>query len=330
MISIIFIVCQLIGGILSGSIAIFADTAHLASDLLGFIISMAALKLGAKEATSCYSYGWHRAEIIGSLISIATIWVMTIWLVVEATARFFEPPQVQGNLMLIVAIMSLVFNIIQIAVLHSGDLHFHGGVAHSHDHDHDHGHGHSHSHGHDSHSHDHHGHDHDGHDHTHIATRSAMLHVLGDALMSVGVIIAATIIYIDSNLWYFDPLCTYLFSILVMYTTMPTIKNCMRILMEGTPPKFNIAEIKQDILHVVGQDNDEIRDVHDLHLWALSEDCYSLTCHVVTTKPLKNLARVTDMLRKKYSLNHTTIQVEGIDDKKKNPHAFKCENDIHP
>ena len=56
---------------------------------------------------------------------------------------------------------------------------------------------------------------------------AAYLHVLGDMLMSVGVIIAATIIYFDENLWWADPICTYLFSIIVVFTTVPIIKNCI-------------------------------------------------------------------------------------------------------
>ena len=91
-VSVFFITAQLIGGYLSGSIAIFADTAHLASDMLGFGISMSALTLAQRGSTTALTYGWHRAEIIGTLVSVSTIWIMTIWLVVEATNRFFEPP----------------------------------------------------------------------------------------------------------------------------------------------------------------------------------------------------------------------------------------------
>ena len=74
---------------MAGSIAIFTDSAHLASDLLGFGISILALSMAQKSASSHLTYGWHRAEIIGTLVSVSTIWIMTIWLVVEATNRFF-------------------------------------------------------------------------------------------------------------------------------------------------------------------------------------------------------------------------------------------------
>lgn len=111
-VSFVFIALQLYGGWLAGSIAVFADSAHLGSDILGFAISMISLKVAQINKTDSLTYGWHRAEIIGTLISIASMWIMTVWLVVEATERFFEPPQVHGLTMLIVAIIGLIFNLI--------------------------------------------------------------------------------------------------------------------------------------------------------------------------------------------------------------------------
>ena len=155
-VSVFFIIAQLVGGYLAGSIAIFTDSAHLASDMLGFGISISALNLAQRGSTTHLTYGWHRAEIIGTLVSVSTIWIMTVWLLFEATQRFFEPPQVKGDLMLIVAIMGLIFNLIQMKILHSGEGHYHiggefeeGGCSHGHSHGHgghDHGHGHGHSH----------------------------------------------------------------------------------------------------------------------------------------------------------------------------------------
>jgi solute carrier family 30 (zinc transporter), member 2 len=117
-VSVVFIALELYGGYLAGSIAVFADSAHLGSDILGFAISMIALKLAQKSKSDSLSFGWHRAEIIGTLISVCTMWIMTIWLVVEATHRFYEEPEVEGLTMLIVAIISLFFNLIQIYILH--------------------------------------------------------------------------------------------------------------------------------------------------------------------------------------------------------------------
>ena len=146
-ISLLFIGAEIFGGIKSGSIAIFTDVAHLSGDVAGFGFSILALKISQKSSSESLSYGWHRSEIIGTMFSVATLWVMTLWVLVEATHRFFEPPKVQGWIMLLVACIGLVFNLIQIKILHTGDGHYHlGGESHDHQHGHDHHHGHSHDH----------------------------------------------------------------------------------------------------------------------------------------------------------------------------------------
>lgn len=145
--SIFFIVAQLIGGYLAQSIAIFTDSAHLASDLIGFAISIISLKVAARPATKSLSFGYHRAEVVGTLVSIIFIWGLTIWLIYEATLRIIEPQEVLGGTMLIVAIMGLIFNLIQMKILHSGEGHYHLGGGHDHDHGHGHGeHNHDHDH----------------------------------------------------------------------------------------------------------------------------------------------------------------------------------------
>lgn len=77
----------MVGGYYSGSISIMADAAHLASDLVGFAISIISLKVAQKSSSDALTYGWHRAEIIGTLFSVAVIWIMTVWLVYEAADR---------------------------------------------------------------------------------------------------------------------------------------------------------------------------------------------------------------------------------------------------
>lgn len=95
--------------------------------MMGFVIAMAGIKLGERKSNSHMSFGYHRAELVGTLVSVVSIWIMTIWLLVAATQRFFMPPQVQGSLMFIVAVVGLFFNMIQIKILHGGDEHFHMG-----------------------------------------------------------------------------------------------------------------------------------------------------------------------------------------------------------
>lgn len=152
------------GAYYAGSIAVAADCAHLATDMLGIVISMVALCLTKKPKSFDYSFGWHRSEVIGTISSLIFLLAVTVWLVIEAFERIFAKYDIDGEIMLITAILSLIFNIVMMETLHQ---------VKPHDHDHDHGdHGHDHGHGHGHHheggEHDHgHGHSHEKEEHGH-------------------------------------------------------------------------------------------------------------------------------------------------------------------
>lgn len=139
---------------------------------------------------------------------------------------------------------------------------------------------------------------------TNINVESAYLHVLGDMLMSCGVILAATIIYFRPDMWWCDPICTYVFALMICFTSYPTLKNCIDVMMEKSPDSINTAKLT-DAIYAVGKG--DITDIHDLHVWELSVGKISMTVHIKSKKPLKTLAAVTDMCRRDYGLFHTTI-----------------------
>lgn len=121
-------------------------------------------------------------------------------------------------------------------------------------------------------------------------------------LMSCGVILAATVIYFRPDMWYMDPICTYCFALMILLTSYPTIKSCLMILMESSPENIDAHDLEQDIWE---QNKGDIVDLHDLHIWSISQGKLSMTVHIKSKKPLKTLAAVTDLCRRKYlSLIH--------------------------
>lgn len=135
-ISFMFMIGEIIGGYLSGSLAIITDAAHMLSDVTGFLISYFAIYMGSRPANHQMSFGYHRAEIIGALASIMLIWGIIIYLFIEAIHRIVDPEEIDGKVMLITACVGLVCNIISIFTLHScGGEHGH----HHHHHHHHHG-----------------------------------------------------------------------------------------------------------------------------------------------------------------------------------------------
>lgn len=341
----IFMIVEIIGGYISNSIAIMSDAAHLFSDLLGFLISIVSIMIAKRSATNHMSYGYHRAEVIGALVSISIIWGLTVWLLYTAVIRIFYPQPVEGGVMLIVAILGLLFNIIMGIVLlyegidHSMHLHSHGddhghstgNHDHSNNENHDHSHNDNHGHSHEDNSktkntkdHEHGDHDHDE-EHAHlnnnvndqVNVRAALIHIIGDALQNVGVIIAGTIVYIYPQYTIVDPICTIVFAVIVFLTTIRILKECLLVIMEGSPIE-NVDKLKNRLLQIEG-----VVECHDLHVWSLSQGKMSMTCHLKSKDPQKSLKLASRLMCKTYGISHTTIQVEDLDNED------ECNQNIH-
>jgi zinc transporter 2 len=268
------------------------------------------------------SYGYHRAEIIGALVSIVLIWALTIWLLYEATLRIINTPQVDGLIMIIISVIGFSFNVIMGVVLaKSGVPHSHGLHSHGHDHDHDHDHHNEHEHQYDSSDEEIALHDEDDHEHknTNVNLRASFIHVLGDALQNVGVLIAGVIIFLFPRFSIADPICTYIFSIIVGLTTIRILKDCIFVLMEGSPVDIDIEELEKDLKEIKG-----VKEIHDLHVWSLSMGKISLSCHICCDDPQKTLKKAKKMIAKKYKIDHITIQVED-----NNQNKISCKNDLH-
>lgn len=154
-----------------------------------------------------------------------------------------------------------------------------------------------------------------------INVEAAFLHVLGDMIMSVGVVIAGVLIYFFPSWQFIDPLCTYIFSVIVIVTTVPVMRECTHVLMEGTPSIVDADKLLQDLEEAEG-----VEEVHDFHVWSISVGKLSLTCHIQSDRPVEALNDVTRICRDKYGITHTTVQVEGhTENKMQNP----CQNDLH-
>ena len=107
-----FMVCEVLGGLYTGSLALLSDAAHLFSDIAGFLISLVALKLTSRQPTERHSFGFHRAEVIGALLSVALIWAVTVVLVYEAVHRIIRPEPIEGVPMMFVASLGLFVNVL--------------------------------------------------------------------------------------------------------------------------------------------------------------------------------------------------------------------------
>ena len=143
-----------------------------------------------------------------------------------------------------------------------------------------------------------------------VNLRSAYLHVLGDALGSVGAIIAGIVMYFFD--WYVaDPIISVVVALLILKGAWGIIKQTIHILMEGTPITIDQQEVKQTLEAIEG-----VINVHDLHVWTITSGLDSLTCHLLiedNQDEQRILQQAIQQIEKQFKIMHTTIQIEKSD-----------------
>lgn len=117
----IFMIVEVAGGIISGSLALLADAAHMLTDMSSLLLAWIAARIAKKPADKLRSYGYHRVQILAAFINGASFFVIVIWIGYEATQRLLQPRDIMGGVMLIIAFTGLVVNIIVFYILHGGD-----------------------------------------------------------------------------------------------------------------------------------------------------------------------------------------------------------------
>ncbi|CAO2604136.1 Zinc transporter 3, partial [Lemmus lemmus] len=237
----IFMAGEVVGGYLAHSLAIMTDAAHLLADVGSMMGSLFSLWLSTRPATRTMTFGWHRSETLGALASVVSLWMVTGVLLYLAFVRLLHSDyHIEGGAMLLTASIAVCAN-----MLHGSSGTEYAPLE-------------------------------EGHRYPmplgNTSVRAAFVHVLGDLLQSLGVLAASVLIYFKPQYKAADPISTFLFSICALGSTAPTLRDVLRILMEGAPRSVGFEPVRDTLLSVPG-----VRATHELHLWALT-----LTYHVAS------------------------------------------------
>lgn len=150
--------------------------------------------------------------------------------------------------------------------------------------------------------------------------RAAYLHVLGDLLGSVGVILSGIILWLTE--WYpIDPIITIVFAIAILYGSGKVIKQTVRILMESAPIGTDPVAIKKDLLSIP-----TVREVHDLHIWSVSTKKTALSAHLIADDTQLALREAHRIIEENHQIHHMTIQVEDPNSFE-SKYCYDCEKD---
>ena len=255
---------QIIGGILSGSLALIADALHNFSDAASLGLALFARKIGRRPADKLMTFGYGRAEVIAALINLTTLIIVGLYLLIEAVNRYFDPQPVEGWTIVIVAGIALVIDIATAALVHKvvkGSLNI----------------------------------------------RAAFLHNVSDALASVGVIVAGTLILLY-QLYIADLVMTVLIAAYVLYQGVSLLPKTIKLLMGAVPDDVEYDAIVQALREMPGVEN-----LHHVHIWSLDEHARALEAHLVPAstsleafEAVKKDTRA--MLQSRFSIDHATLE----------------------
>ena len=258
-----FMVVEVLGGWLSGSLALLADAGHMLTDVGAIGLAIFSASIARRPADSRRTFGYQRYEILAALVNGAALFGIAGWVVVEAIGRLRHPPGLKSGLFLAVAATGLVVNLVGIAIIHRGS------------------------------------------DHS-MNVRAVYLHVLGDALGSVGALLAAGVV-VTTGWTLADPIASILLSLLILAGAWRLVRESTDVLLEGVPRSVSMPEVRRRMLDVRG-----VTGVHDLHVWTLGSGMIAMSGHAVAPM-LEEHPGVLEGIRSAMSdlgIGHVTIQLE--------------------
>lgn len=260
---------ELIGGLISGSLALVSDSFHVLTDILSLGLAYIALNIAvSKEPSKRFPFGLHRLEVFATIFNGITLVFIAGFIIREAFERFSNPSEINISLALFIAGVGLIVNLFSMWIL-----------SRYHEHKID------------------------------MNIRSALWHVLGDALASVGVIIGLTAIYFF-KMPVIDPIIAILISLLLLKGGISVTWEALRLLLQECP--IDTSQAKSQILALP-----HVLDVDGMFFWELCSHVRIGTLHVITDlveieKTQSVYDEIKDLLRKKFNIRNVTVQFETV------------------
>ncbi|KAF2823027.1 cation efflux protein [Ophiobolus disseminans] len=302
-ISFTFFLAEISVGFYTKSLALVADAFHYLNDLIGFVVALVAVQVSERKTSpQDLSFGWARAQLLGAFFNGAVLLALGLSIFLQTIERFISIEHVSNpKLVLIVGCVGLTLNLISAVFLH--------------EHDHDHGAGSfgdaenvaptpSHA------------------AHMHITSKpkkhgmdlgilGVLIHVLGDAINNIGVIISAVIIWFvkSPNRFYADPAVSMWIAIMILISAVPLTKRSGKILLQSAPLGVKIEDVKHDLESIPG-----VVSVHELHVWRLDQKKAIASAHIVVSDPdvasfMKKAQTFRECLHA-YGIHSATLQPE--------------------
>ncbi len=262
----LFVVIEVIAGILNNSMSLLTDAGHNLSDVASLALSLVAFRLAKKSSTDKFTYGYKKTTVLAALFNAVFLLIAIGILGFESIQRLINPAAVEGKVIAWVAGAGIIVNVITAFLFFKNRK-------------------------------------------TDLNIKSAYLHMLSDALVSVGVV-AGGIIIVYTGWYWVDPVIGLIIMIVILAGTWSLLTESFRLSVDAVPTDLDVHEIKNII---VAQPN--IVEAHHIHIWAISTTENALTAHISLKEELNFNEKMKLVQNLKHELmhhniHHSTIEIE--------------------
>jgi len=263
-INIAFVIAEAGFGFAAHSIALIADAGHNLSDVLGLAIAWVGAWLSKRGPSTRFTYGLGGSSILAALSNAALLFLVVGAILVEAVRRLFEPAEVVGLTVIVLALVGIAVNGTTALLFMRGR-------------------------------------------HGDLNVRAAFIHMVGDAGVSAGVVIAGLVIMATGWNW-IDPLVSLGIAAVILWSTWSLARESIAMALSAVPPGIDPAKVRAALLARPG-----VAALHDLHIWPMSTTETSLTAHLFMPAGSPGdafLMATCEELHHDFGIGHVTLQVE--------------------
>ena len=266
-----YMIAEIVGGLLSGSLALLADAGHMLTDAAAIVMALVAMWIAERPASVERTFGYHRTEILAALANTFSLWIIAVWVILEAYHRaFVEVPHVEGWPVLIVGTGGLLINLAAAWILHRSSrrsLNVEGALQH------------------------------------------VLADLLGSVAVIISAVLILTLEGTVGNIFIVDPVLSVVIALLIVWNTRHLIRRVANVLLEGTPEHVDMYELCYRIEEVEGVTL--VHDVHVWTITQGNEafSAHVLmdpSYHEDDQASLEEIKRIVQG----YGIRHATVQLE--------------------
>ena len=283
-------VAEVIGGVLSGSLALIADAGHMLTDAIAIAMALVAMWIAEKTASAERTFGFQRMEVLAAMLNTIGLWIIAGWIFWEAYHRAFtEEVHIDGVPVLLVGTGGLLINIAAAWVLHRSSEHSMNVEG---------------------------------------AFQHVLADLMGSVAVIISAILIMSFArenaadsFLGFNWFLVDPILSVLIALLIIWHSRHLMFTVLHVLLEGTPEHIDAYALCNEIEEVEG-----VTLIHDVHIWTITSGSEAFTAHVLVDPSYegsneKIRTRILDIVHNEYGIGHVTVQLEHT--------ASTCKEDHH-